>query len=71
VDRDTRRRKVSVISLPHVGLHGNSHMMMQDRNNLQVADVLIDSTSSTWTSEVEGKATRRSRPARGGALWAR
>ena len=30
------------ISLPDVGLKGNSHMFMQDKNNLQVADVLID-----------------------------
>jgi pimeloyl-ACP methyl ester carboxylesterase len=27
--------------LPDAGLHGNSHMMMQDNNNLQVADLLI------------------------------
>jgi pimeloyl-ACP methyl ester carboxylesterase len=33
---------MTFISLPDVGLHGNSHMMMQDRNNLQVADVLLD-----------------------------
>jgi hypothetical protein len=32
---------MTFISLPNVGLHGNSHMMMLDRNNLQVADVII------------------------------
>ena len=32
---------MSFIALPSVGLHGNSHMFMQDRNNLQVADVII------------------------------
>ncbi len=32
---------MTFISLPNVGLHGNSHMMMLDRNNLQVANVLI------------------------------
>ena len=31
-----------LIVLPDIGIHGNSHMMMQDRNNLQVADVLDD-----------------------------
>jgi hypothetical protein len=30
------------ISLPAIGIHGNSHMMMLDNNNLQVADVIID-----------------------------
>lgn len=30
------------ISLPSLGIKGNSHMFMQDKNNLQVADVLID-----------------------------
>lgn len=29
------------ISLPALGIHGNSHMMMFDNNNLQVADVII------------------------------
>ena len=36
------------ISLPDLGLKGNSHMFMQDKNNLQVADVLID-----WIDAVE------------------
>jgi hypothetical protein len=31
-----------LILLPEVGIPGNSHMMMQDRNNLQVADWLLD-----------------------------
>ncbi len=31
-----------LILLPEVGIHGNSHMMMQDKNNLQVADWLLD-----------------------------
>jgi pimeloyl-ACP methyl ester carboxylesterase len=31
-----------VVALPDVGIHGNSHMLMQDKNNLQVADWLID-----------------------------
>lgn len=33
---------VDIIDMPTLGIHGNSHMMMQDRNNLQVADVLTN-----------------------------
>ncbi len=29
-----------VVNLPQVGIKGNSHMMMMDKNNLQVADVI-------------------------------
>jgi hypothetical protein len=32
---------MSFIALPSAGLRGNSHMFMQDRNNLKVADVII------------------------------
>ena len=35
--------KASIVRLTDVGLNGNSHMMMQDRNNLQVADFIL-----TW-----------------------
>lgn len=31
----------SLVRLPDVGMKGNSHMMMQDRNNLQVADFVL------------------------------
>ena len=30
------------INLPDIGIKGNSHMLMQDRNSLQIADLLID-----------------------------
>jgi pimeloyl-ACP methyl ester carboxylesterase len=30
------------LSLPAIGIHGNSHMMMQDKNNLQVADLILN-----------------------------
>jgi|ERR1700678_4518544 hypothetical protein len=33
---------MTFISLPAIGIYGNSHMMMLDHNNLQVADVIID-----------------------------
>jgi hypothetical protein len=29
-----------VVNLPQTGIKGNSHMMMMDKNNLQVADVI-------------------------------
>jgi hypothetical protein len=28
--------------LPDLGIKGNSHLLMQDRNNLDVADLLLD-----------------------------
>jgi hypothetical protein len=28
-------------NLPGLGIHGNSHMFMQDKNNLQVADLIL------------------------------
>src|SRR5579871_2700165 len=31
-----------MMHLPEMGIHGNSHMLMQDRNNLQLADLLLD-----------------------------
>ena len=34
--------RYEVVNLPQVGIKGNSHMMMMDKNNLQVADVIQD-----------------------------
>lgn len=34
--------KVDVINLPEIGIKGNSHMMMLDRNNMQIAQVIND-----------------------------
>lgn len=34
--------RASIVRLPEVGIHGNSHMLMQDKNNLRVADFLLD-----------------------------
>ena len=33
--------KAELVLFPDIGIHGNSHMLMQDKNNLQVADWLI------------------------------
>jgi hypothetical protein len=27
---------------PELGIHGNSHMIMQDKNNLEIADLILD-----------------------------
>jgi hypothetical protein len=44
VDRINRNEggKATLVRLPDVGMKGNSHMLMQDKNNLQVADYLLD-----------------------------
>lgn len=41
---------ITFIHLPDIGIHGNSHMMMLDKNNLQVADVVLD-----WIDKHVGK----------------
>ena len=40
-----------MMHLPALGIAGNSHMLMQDRNNLELADLILD-----WLDEhVEGR----------------
>jgi len=42
--------------LPKMGIKGNSHMLMQDRNNLQLADLVLQ-----WIdrhAETAGKTAR-------------
>jgi hypothetical protein len=34
---------VDVVNLPDIGIKGNSHMLMQDKNNAEIADVI-----QTW-----------------------
>ena len=33
---------VTFVSLPDMGIHGNSHMMMLDKNNLDIADIIMN-----------------------------
>ena len=33
--------KVDVVDLPKIGIKGNSHMIMMDKNNLAVADLIL------------------------------
>jgi pimeloyl-ACP methyl ester carboxylesterase len=44
VDRINKREggKATIVRLPEIGIDGNSHMLMQDKNNLRVADFLLD-----------------------------
>jgi hypothetical protein len=43
-----------MMSLPAMGINGNSHMLMQDKNNLQLADLIL-----AWIdSHVEKKAAQ-------------
>jgi hypothetical protein len=45
----------TMMYLPAMGIHGNSHMMMQDRNNLRLADLIL-----SW---VEGHVEHHARAA--------
>ena len=31
---------VDVVNLPEIGIKGNSHMLMMDKNNAQIADMI-------------------------------
>jgi hypothetical protein len=43
-----------LMSLPKLGIKGNSHMLMQDKNNLQLADLIL-----AWTDQhVEKKKAK-------------
>ena len=33
---------VTFLHLPEIGIHGNTHMFMLDKNNLQIADLLLE-----------------------------
>lgn len=46
-----------MMHLPEMGIKGNSHMLMQDRNNLQIADLILD-----WIdAHVENRKSARAR----------
>jgi hypothetical protein len=32
--------KVDIVNLPEIGIHGNSHMLMMDKNNAQTAELI-------------------------------
>jgi hypothetical protein len=37
-----------MLHLPEAGLVGNSHLLMMEENNLEVADLLIDWSEENW-----------------------
>jgi hypothetical protein len=37
-----RHASVEILSLPDIGMRGNSHMLMMDRNQLDIADLVHD-----------------------------
>jgi hypothetical protein len=46
---DTVRKEggdVTFLSLPNIGIHGNTHMFMLDKNNLDIADIIL-----SWIDE--------------------
>lgn len=42
--------KAKVLVLPEIGIKGNSHMLMQDNNNLDIADIVLDWIDKSATS---------------------
>jgi pimeloyl-ACP methyl ester carboxylesterase len=51
---NARGGKADNVELPKVGIHGNSHMLMQDKNNLQVAEWVL-----AWTGRQLNRARRQ------------
>ena len=47
---DAAKGDVRLMTTVDAGFHGNSHMMMMDRNNLQIADLIL-----TWIDEKTGR----------------
>ena len=47
-----------MMSLPKMGIKGNSHMLMQDRNNLQLADLILNWIDGHVEKKVEKKKSR-------------
>jgi hypothetical protein len=40
-----------VLVLPDIGIKGNTHMLMQDDNSLDIADILLDWIGKHVTAE--------------------
>jgi hypothetical protein len=45
-----------VLTPAETGIRGNSHMIMQDKNNLQIADLILE-----WIDERVGKRSEAAR----------
>ncbi len=48
-----------MMHLPKLGIHGNSHMLMQDKNNLQLADLIIGWIDDHVESKKAAKSPRK------------
>ena len=46
---NTAGGQAQILHLPNQGIRGNSHMIMQDKNNLQIADTILK-----WIDEKAG-----------------
>jgi hypothetical protein len=47
-----------MMHLPKLGIRGNSHMLMQDKNNLQLADLIIGWIDDHVESKKGGRRTK-------------
>jgi len=47
--KDSSKGNAKMLYPPDLGIHGNRHMIMQDKNNLQIADLILD-----WIDRNEG-----------------
>jgi len=45
--------KAELLVLPDIGIKGNTHMLMQDDNNLDIADILLDWIGKHVTAAVQ------------------
>ena len=65
---------MEILDLPKAGIRGNSHMLMMDRNNLQVAGLIQDwlakqglyrgdtaASASDWADEMRGNLSNTPR----------
>ncbi len=43
--------KAEILVLPEIGIKGNTHMLMQDNNSLDIADILLDWIGKHVTGE--------------------
>jgi hypothetical protein len=51
-----------MVMLPDIGIKGNSHMLMQDKNNAEIAEVIQKwLVAKGWWIDVTGRCEARSR----------
>ena len=60
-----------MLSPAEIGTRGNSHMIMQDKNNLQIADLILKWIGERVSKPSGAKEMTRSRPASRCTRWFR